>query len=68
MPTWNFTVAAEMYRRCPMAALLSPPASKVRISLSLGVMSLAAVLGHWLAYIQRTTTLALRESKALSPR
>src|SRR5271167_3805987 len=64
LPTWNFTVAAEMYRRCPIATLLSPRASRTRISRSLGVMSLAAVPGRWLPCIQRTTTPALRESKA----
>ena len=42
LPTWNFTVAAEMYRRCPIATLLSPRASRTRISRSRGVMSLAA--------------------------
>ena len=45
LPTWNFTVAAEMYRRCPIATLLSPRASRTRISRSRGVMSLAAAPG-----------------------
>jgi hypothetical protein len=34
LPTWNFTVVAEMYSRCPIALLLSPRASRARISRS----------------------------------
>lgn len=38
LPTWNLTVAPEMYSRWPIAPLLSPRASRARTSRSRGVI------------------------------